>query len=76
MPEVDERKGNPLISEQYPVGDCATMPGRTGGQALLFTFVAFSGVVAFQVTMQRMQSGLPPCRMDNLAGSAAAAGSK
>jgi hypothetical protein len=50
------------------------MPGRTGRQALLYTFVAFSGVVAFQVTMQRMQSGLPPCRMVNLA--AAAAGSK
>jgi hypothetical protein len=41
--EVDEGKVNPLISGEYPVGDCATMPGRTGRQALLFTFVAFSG---------------------------------
>jgi hypothetical protein len=65
--EVDEGKVNPLISGEYPVGDCATMPGRTGRQTLLFTFVAFS------VTMQRMKSGLPPCRIVNLA---AAAGSK
>jgi hypothetical protein len=27
---------NPLISQEYPVGDRAAMPGRKGRQALVF----------------------------------------